>query len=47
MPSSNRSIALPYADRFAAVAASLPGSDLPWLRDLRTEALARYGYRTS
>ncbi len=33
MPSSNRSIALPYADRFGAVAASLPGSDLPWLRD--------------
>jgi Fe-S cluster assembly protein SufD len=42
MPSSNRSIALPYADRFGAVAASLPGSDLPWLRDLRTEALAKF-----
>ena len=42
MPSSNRSIALPYADRFAAVSASLPGSDLPWLRDMRTEALARF-----
>ena len=42
MPSSNRSIALPYADRFASVSASLPGSDLPWLRDIRTEALARF-----
>jgi len=42
MPASNRSIALPYADRFAAVAPTLPGSELPWLRDLRTEALARF-----
>jgi Fe-S cluster assembly protein SufD len=42
MPSPNRSIALPYANRFAAIAASLPGSDLPWLRDMRTEALARF-----
>jgi Fe-S cluster assembly protein SufD len=42
MPASNRSIALPYADRFAAVASTLPGSDLPWLRDLRNEALARF-----
>ena len=39
MPSSNRSIALPYADHFGAVAASLPGSDLPWLRDLRDRGL--------
>jgi len=42
MPASNRSIALPYADRFATVAPALPGSDLPWLRDIRAEALARF-----
>lgn len=42
MPASNRSIALPYADRFAAAAAPLPGSELPWLREIRAEALARF-----
>ncbi|HEY7690139.1 MAG TPA: Fe-S cluster assembly protein SufD [Dongiaceae bacterium] len=42
MPASNRSIALPYADRLAEAAPALPGSDLPWLRDIRAEALARF-----
>jgi Fe-S cluster assembly protein SufD len=42
MSASNRSITLPYADCFAAVAPTLPGSNLPWLRDLRSEALARF-----
>ena len=41
MPLDNRSIALPYVDRFADVAAQLPGQQLPWLRDLRAEALER------
>jgi Fe-S cluster assembly protein SufD len=41
MPRDNRTIALPYADRFAAVAGTLPGCDRPWLRDLRTQAIER------
>jgi Fe-S cluster assembly protein SufD len=41
MPLDNRSIALPYVDRFADVAAQLPGQQLPWLRDLRAEAIER------
>lgn len=41
MPRDNRTIPLPYADRFAAVAATLPGQDLPWLRDLRAQAIER------
>jgi Fe-S cluster assembly protein SufD len=41
MPLDPRSIPLPYADRFDAVAATLPGQHLPWLRDLRTEAIER------
>jgi Fe-S cluster assembly protein SufD len=41
MPLDNRSIPLPYADRFEAVAPSLPGHDLPWLRELRAEAIER------
>jgi Fe-S cluster assembly protein SufD len=41
MPLDSRSIPLPYADRFDAVAATLPGRDLPWLRDLRAEAIER------
>jgi Fe-S cluster assembly protein SufD len=42
MPLDSRAIALPYAERFAAVAASLPGHDVPWLRELRREAAARF-----
>jgi Fe-S cluster assembly protein SufD len=42
MPLDSRAIALPYAERFAAVAASLPGHDIPWLRELRREAAARF-----
>jgi Fe-S cluster assembly protein SufD len=42
VPAPNRSIALPYADRFEAAVPSLPGSELPWLRDLRAQALARF-----
>lgn len=41
MPRDNRTIPLPYADRFAAVAATLPGRELPWLRDLREQAIER------
>ena len=41
MPRDSRTIPLPYADRFAAVAATLPGHDLPWLRDLRAQAIER------
>ena len=41
MPLDSRSIPLPYADRFEAVAARLPGHELPWLRDLRAEAIER------
>jgi Fe-S cluster assembly protein SufD len=41
MPRDNRIIPLPYADRFAAVAPTLPGHDLPWLRDLREQAIER------
>jgi Fe-S cluster assembly protein SufD len=41
MPRDSRTIALPYADRFAAVAATLPGHELPWLRDLRAQAIER------
>jgi Fe-S cluster assembly protein SufD len=41
MPRDTRTIPLPYADRFAAVAATLPGRDLPWLRDLRAQAIER------
>jgi Fe-S cluster assembly protein SufD len=41
MPRDNRTIPLPYADRFAAVAPGLPGQDLPWLRDLRAQAIER------
>ncbi len=35
------SIAFPYAERFGAVQAALPGGDLSWLAGLRTEAIAR------
>jgi Fe-S cluster assembly protein SufD len=41
MPRDNRTIPLPYADRFAAVAAMLPGQGLPWLSDLREQAIER------
>jgi Fe-S cluster assembly protein SufD len=41
MPLDSRSIPLPYADRFEAVAPSLPGHDLPWLQELRMEAIER------
>ena len=41
MPLDNRSIALPYLDRFAEVAPWLPGQQLPWLRDLRAAAVER------
>jgi Fe-S cluster assembly protein SufD len=41
MPRDTRTIPLPYADRFAAVAATLPGQELPWLRDLRAQAIER------
>jgi Fe-S cluster assembly protein SufD len=41
MPRDTRTIPLPYADRFAAVAAGLPGHELPWLRDLRAQAIER------
>jgi len=41
MPRDNRTIPLPYADRFAAVVAALPGHELPWLRDLRAQAIER------
>lgn len=41
MPLDSRSLPLPYADNFAAVRAMLPGDDLPWLRDLRTQAIER------
>src|SRR5262249_8108227 len=41
MPRDNRTIPLPYADRFAAVAGTLPGHELPWLRDLRAQAIER------
>src|SRR5262249_54490899 len=33
--------ALPYLDRFAEVAARLPGQQLPWLRDARAAAVER------
>jgi Fe-S cluster assembly protein SufD len=42
MPLDSRAIALPYAERFAAVAASLPGHDVLWLRELRRDAAARF-----
>jgi Fe-S cluster assembly protein SufD len=41
MPRDTRTIPLPYADRFAAVAATMPGQNLPWLRDLRAQAIER------
>ena len=41
MPLDSRSIPLPYADRFAEVAATLPGHDLAWLRDLRAQSIER------
>src|SRR5215470_1719787 len=41
MPRDVRTIPLPYTDRFAAVAATLPGHELPWLLDLRTQAIER------
>jgi len=41
MPRDSRTIRLPYADRFAAVAATLPGQELPWLRDRREQAIER------
>jgi Fe-S cluster assembly protein SufD len=41
MPRDSRTIPLPYADRFAAVAATVPGQNLPWLRDLRAPAFER------
>src|SRR5215468_5223826 len=41
MPRDSRTIPLPYADRFAAVAATLPGHELPWLHDLREQAIER------
>src|SRR5262245_40195487 len=42
MPPNSRAIALPYAEQFAAVADSLPGHDIPWLRELRRDAVARF-----
>src|SRR5215813_4936871 len=41
MPRDIRTIPLPYADRFEAVAATLPGQELPWLRELRAQAIER------
>src|SRR5919108_6134242 len=41
MPLDTRTMPLPYADRFDAAAAVLPGRNLPWLRDLRAEAIDR------
>src|SRR5262245_57467791 len=41
MPRDNRTIPLPYADRFAAVAGILSGHELPWLRDLRAQSIER------
>ena len=41
MPLDTRTMPLPYADRFDAAAAVLPGRNLPWLRDLRAEAIER------
>ena len=37
----DRYIAFPYADRFAAVQAGLPGGALPWLADMRADAIRR------
>ena len=34
-------IPLPYAERSAGTLARLPGADIPWLRRLREEAIAR------
>src|SRR5262245_40456576 len=39
MPRDIRTIPLPYIDRFAAVAATLPGQELPWLRDVRANVI--------
>jgi Fe-S cluster assembly protein SufD len=41
MPRDSRTIPLPYADRFATVAAGLPGHELAWLRELRAQAIER------
>ncbi|MBX6321207.1 MAG: Fe-S cluster assembly protein SufD [Rhodospirillaceae bacterium] len=37
-----RSVPFPYADQFAAVAPSLPGAALPWLRQRREQAIERF-----
>ena len=42
MPLDHRSIALPYADSFAALAPKLPGAALPWVNDLRSRSAARF-----
>ena len=34
-------IALPYAERNAEMVGRLPGADIPWLRRLREDAIAR------
>jgi Fe-S cluster assembly protein SufD len=39
---AQRSIAFPYADQYAAVAPSLPGAGLPWLRQAREQAIDRF-----
>lgn len=41
MPVENRSLPLPYAEGFAPARAVLPGDDLPWLRDMRAQAIER------
>ncbi len=37
-----RSIPLAYAERYREFAPALPGADLPWLKTLRQEAIARF-----
>ena len=39
---ASRSIDLPYAAKFAAVRAHLPGRDLPWITSGRDAAMARF-----
>ena len=39
---SDMTTGLPYADRFAAIAATLPGQSVPWLRELREDSFARF-----
>lgn len=40
--SVQRTIPFPYADQFAAVAPTLPGGGVPWLREAREAAIERF-----